>query len=135
MGRLAGARTKSAPQIKETFMKLILLAAVAAIASPAIAQQTPAGSTDATSTQTDTATAPASGASTSAPMTTGSGDPVGGYQPTAPAVSGGTPGASLPPTFQAAPSPDQAYPAPAPLAKYPVCKKGQYDKCIQRGGK
>ena len=35
--------------------------------------------------------------------------------------------------FVPAQTPDQAYPAPAPLAKYPVCKKGQYDKCIQRG--
>jgi hypothetical protein len=109
-------------------MKLILLAAVAAIATPAIAQQT---TTDTTTSQTTTDTTTAA----PAPVTTGSGDPVGGYQPSAPAVSGGTPGASVPPTFQPAPSPDQAYPAPAPLAKYPVCKKGQYDKCIQRGGK
>ena len=37
--------------------------------------------------------------------------------------------------FKAAPPPDVAYPAPPPLAHYPVCKKGQFDGCIQRGGK
>lgn len=25
--------------------------------------------------------------------------------------------------------------APAPLRRYPICKKGQYDKCMQRGGR
>jgi hypothetical protein len=29
----------------------------------------------------------------------------------------------------------QAYPAPAPLKRYPICRKGQYDKCMQRGGR
>jgi len=56
----------------------------------------------------------------------------GGYQPSQPmpmANAGGQP------VFTPGPSVDQAYPAPAPLASYPVCKKGQYDKCIQRGGK
>jgi hypothetical protein len=37
--------------------------------------------------------------------------------------------------FQPSASPAQAFPAPAPLESYPVCKKGQYDKCRQRGGK
>ena len=60
--------------------------------------------------------------------------PAGGYQPSQSALSGAAqPGVQ--PRFQAAQSPDQAYPAPQPLAKYPVCKKGQYDKCIQRGGR
>ena len=79
--------------------------------------------------------APMPQASTPAPMTTGSGSPAGGYAPTGSALSGGTPGSTLPPVFRPAQTPDQAYPAPAPLAKYPVCKKGQYDQCVQRGGK
>lgn len=140
-------------------MKFILLAAAAVIAMPAIAQTSGSmgtGSPTTTGAQsavpptqtTPDATTPAPAESTppapmqpdtttaTAPMpaqTTG-GDPVGGYQPAAPALSGPvTPGATV--VFQPAQSPDQAYPAPAPLAKYPVCKKGQYDKCIQRGGR
>lgn len=91
-------------------------------------------------TQTQPSTnAPDGAAPTAAPMGaapagTATGDPVGGYQPTAPAVSGAaTPGGPV--TFQAAAPPSQAYPAPAPLASYPICKKGQFDKCRQRGGK
>jgi len=58
----------------------------------------------------------------------------GGYQPSAPAMSGEmTPGATV--VFKQSASPDQAYPAPAALAKYPICKKGQYDKCMQPGGR
>lgn len=85
---------------------------------------------------TVTATPPADGAMTTQttpamPMTTG-GDPVGGYQPSGQALSAPlSPGQTA--TFQPAQSPDQAYPAPAPLASYPVCKAGQFDKCIQRG--
>lgn len=86
------------------------------------------------STTTSPAAPPAAPMSAPMPAQTTGGDPVGGYQPSAPALSGPvTPGATV--VFQAAQSPDQAYPAPAPLAKYPVCKKGQYDKCIQRGGR
>ena len=98
-------------------------------AAPAPMQQEP---TPAAPMQPD----PATTTTQTAPMpaqTTG-GDPVGGYQPAAPALSGPvTPGATV--VFTPAQSPDQAYPAPAPLAKYPVCKKGQFDKCIQRGGR
>jgi hypothetical protein len=32
-------------------------------------------------------------------------------------------------------TPTQAFPPPAPLANYPICKKGQYDQCRQRGGR
>lgn len=133
-------------------MKLILLAAAAVIATPTFAQQS--GSTGTSSPTTSgaqsavppTQTTPGSGGDMgapapapqssdqmqmpSAPTAATGGDPVGGYQPSAPAMSGPMqPGATV--TFQAAPSPDQAYPAPAPLAKYPVCKAGQFDKCIQ----
>ena len=70
----------------------------------------------------------------SMPADTTGATPMGGYQPTGPALSGtATPGVQ--PTFTAARSPSEAYPAPAPMAKYPICKKGQYDKCMQRGGR
>jgi hypothetical protein len=59
---------------------------------------------------------------------------MGGYQPAQPPMTG-TMSPGVTPTFQPAPSPSEAYPAPAPMAKYPICKKGQYDKCMQRGGK
>lgn len=141
-------------------MKLILLAATALIAAPVMAQTSGSTGTSSPTTsgaqgsattggmdQTTTGTTPtdtsmpAEGATdttmsqtgTAAPMSTGSGDPVGGYAPTGSAISGGTPGAA--PMFRQAQTPDQAYPAPAPMAKYPVCKKGQFDKYIQRGGK
>lgn len=143
-------------------MKFLLLAAAAFIAVPAIAQdQTmtppsdqPAAPADTTMSPPADPATPAPNADPSAPMTPpadapmaqsapmatpapageGAMDPAGGYQPTAPALQGTpAPGATI--RFQAAQSPDQAYPAPAPMAKYPVCKKGQYDNCMQRGGK
>lgn len=59
--------------------------------------------------------------------------PVGGLQPaTPPMASPPPPGAKI--IFQPAPPPNVAFPPPAPLAEYPLCKKGQYDKCRQRGG-
>jgi hypothetical protein len=96
--------------------------------TPNSAQSMPSQSmsTQSTADQSMSTTAPMP----AAPMS--GGDPVGGYQPATPAMSGGMqPGATV--TFQPAPSPDQAYPAPAPLARYPVCKPGQFDDCIQRG--
>ncbi|MEG8039505.1 hypothetical protein QP166_09175 [Sphingomonas sp. LR60] len=154
-------------------MKAILLAAAAVIAIPtmAVAQDTP----QTTTTAPDTGAAPATTADPSmpadpaaapqtdttmpapttqadpaapapeanAPMTPPAGDAMtpqsggaigtmsgGGYQPSQPAVSGTPqPGAIV--RYQAAPSPSQAYPAPAPKASYPICKKGQYDGCMQ----
>ncbi|WP_375392834.1 hypothetical protein [uncultured Sphingomonas sp.] len=127
-------------------MKLILLAA-AAFAMPAFAQTTgstpPAGG-DSMSAPGQTATPPATDQGTTSPSTAADpstqaqtttapapgGTPVGGYQPSAPPTSGPVqPGAQV--TYQQAPSPDQAYPAPAPLAHYPICKPGQYDGCMQ----
>lgn len=135
-------------------MKLILLAATAFIATPLLAQTTPAPTDPAMqttpadpaaqSTPVDPA-APADPAmqappapagdpamtTQQAPMpmqtpTTGGTQGPGGYQPsTAP-----TPGAFTPSVPVA-----QAFPAPAPKASYPVCKKGQFDGCTQRGGK
>ena len=91
--------------------------------------QTMSGGTMAPAQTTDT-----SGA---APMAAGDpnmADPAGGYQPSQPATSGTpAPGATV--RFQPAADPNTAYPPPAPLAKYPICKKGQYDNCMQRGGR
>ena len=94
-------------------MKIILLAALAA-ATPVMAQDMPAQTT---ATNTSTATAPT--------------DPVGGYQPSHPAIMGTLP-PGVKPVYVQAPSPDQAYPAPPPLAYYPICKPGQFDKCMER---
>ena len=100
-------------------MKSLLLIA-ALVAAPAFAQTTP---TDPSMQQ---------------PMPAPAGQPMGtmtpgGYQPAMPAMQGTmTPGVT--PTFQAAPTPAQAYPAPAALASYPPCKPGQFDQCMQVAG-
>ncbi|MGN6819348.1 MAG: hypothetical protein ACTHJR_11830 [Sphingomonas sp.] len=49
-----------------------------------------------------------------------------GYQP--------PPSPPAPPnaTYVQAPPPEVAFPPPAPLASYPFCKRGQFDKCMQR---
>lgn len=115
-------------------MKLILLAATAMFAAPVMAQTTPA---PAPADQTMTAPAPADAAPPPPPAqatmppaeTTGS--PAGGYAPTGPAITGGTPGSNLPPVFRPAPTPDQAFPPPPAQESYPICKKGQYDGCMQ----
>lgn len=87
-------------------MKPILALALAMVAVPAVAQQVPQ----------------------SMPATTASPapDPVGGYAP--PPSPPAPPGA----VFQPGPTPDQAFPHPPPLANYPFCKRGQFDKCRQR---
>ncbi|MDB5695476.1 MAG: hypothetical protein JWN21_1019 [Sphingomonas bacterium] len=116
-------------------MKFILLAATALLATPALAQTTtmPAPA-DATMPQTTTTPAPAADmpmAQTTTPMAAPADgtDPVGGYAPTGPAITGTvTPG--TPVVFRPAMTPDQAFPAPAPLASYPVCKKGEFDNCM-----
>ena len=88
-------------------MRAILAVALAAIAIPAVAQDVPQS-------------APATTAGPTAP------DPVGGYAP--PPAPPAPPGA----VFQPGPTPDQAFPPPPPLANYPFCKRGQFDKCKQR---
>jgi hypothetical protein len=92
-------------------MKLIVLAAAITLATPALAQET-----------SQTAPTPAPSADSAAP------DPPGGYAP--PPMPPPPPGATV--VFKQAPPPDVAFPPPAPLASYPVCKRGQFDKCIQR---
>lgn len=88
-------------------MRLILLAAIA-VTMPALGQETPAS----------TQPIPAQSA----------GDPPGGYAP--PPMPPPPPNATV--VFKPAPPPDVAFPPPAPLASYPPCKRGQFDKCIQR---
>lgn len=79
-----------------------------------------------------TGTPPSSTMPMNQPMTSSTGDPSGGYMPSQPALSGpATAGATV--RFQPSMSPDQAFPAPAPLAEYPVCKAGQTDGCRNRG--
>ena len=61
---------------------------------------------------------------------------LGGYAPAAPLFSTGTtppPGAQVVfvPSTQ---TPTEAFPPPAPRADYPICKRGQFDGCRQRGG-
>ena len=136
-------------------MKSIILAAAAVFAIPAMAQTS--GSTGTSSPTSNggqgTAVTPAPSDSTMSstpapstdnsmpegstmqtpmqqPMTTAGGDPVGGYQPSGSAMGGAMqPGARV--VYQQAQTPDQAYPAPAPMAHYPMCKKGQFDNCMQ----
>jgi hypothetical protein len=86
----------------------LMLFAVIAVATPALAQETPA-STEPISAQS-------------------AGDPPGGYAP--PPVPRPPPGATV--VFQPAPPPEVAFPPPAPLASYPPCRRGQFDKCAQR---
>lgn len=90
-------------------MKLIALAAALTLASPALAQ------------------------TTSATMTNVS--QPGGYAPATMWVNGAPqPGDKV--VFQPSTlTPSEAFPPPAPRAHYPVCKKGQTDECIQRGGR
>jgi hypothetical protein len=94
-------------------MRLVILAMALGVAGTATAQTPPA--TQDTGTQA-------------------AGDPRGGYQPTAPLFSV-PPQPGQPVVFVPNPlTPAQAYPAPPPLPHYPPCKRGQYDKCMQRGG-
>lgn len=109
-------------------MKLIALAAALAMGAPAIAQTTTGTADQTTTTTTDQTTT-----DTTTTATTTDQDPLGGYQPSAPPLSG-TPQPGQEVIFKPSPSPDVAFPPPAPLQEYPVCKKGQTDNCRQRGG-
>ena len=100
-------------------MRLIALVTALAFGGTAIAQDVPQSTTTTTSTTGEVQTVD---------------DPKGGYAPAAPLFSQTPPpGATIVfvPNTQ---TPTQAFPPPAPLAKYPLCKKGQFDNCRQRGG-
>ncbi|MFL9842436.1 hypothetical protein ABS767_15810 [Sphingomonas sp. ST-64] len=97
-------------------MKLIALAAALALSGGAALAQDATAPADPAASQTMTVE-----------------EPMGGYQPTTPAMSAQPqPGQQV--IFQASKSPTEAYPPPPPMAEYPICKKGQYDNCRQRGG-
>jgi len=128
-------------------MKLILMAAAialgggAAVAQDSPAQQAPAqnppaaqapAETPPPSQETPGANAAAEAPPPAAAPAAGSPDPAGGYQPTAPALNG-TPQPGQQVIVNPSPSPSTAFPPPAPLDHYPICKKGQYDDCRQRG--
>jgi len=127
-------------------MKLMIAMALATIALPAYAQD---------QTAPAPATPPAAGSTTNGiPNTTLSTSPTpsngpraqegnlpsnnaaaaagGGEQPATPPMS--APVAPGQPVVAApSPSPDTALPAPAPLDHYPICKRGQFDKCMEPG--
>ncbi|MBW4330355.1 hypothetical protein KY084_05645 [Stakelama sp. CBK3Z-3] len=97
-------------------MKLILMTAALAIGAPALAN---AQDMQGSNPQQD--------------ATMNNGDHRGGYQPDQPPMPvQPKPGQKV--IFKASPPVSQAYPAPAPKAEYPVCKRGQTDGCRQRGG-
>lgn len=138
-------------------MKLIAMTAALALAGAAYAQEMPQSTQpgtvqpDANTPPSDPNAPPATQAPTDMssptqadpamqqqpmqqPMaSTGGTESKGGYMPSTPPLSG-TPTAGATVRVQPSMSPAQAYPAPAPLAEYPICKKGQTDKCRQRGG-
>lgn len=135
-------------------MKLIVMAAVLAFGGGAALaqQQTPSGTADpnqgagppgqvapaeSTAPMAQTQAQPQTavgGPETDEATVTTTGDPVGGYQPAQPALSGPVePGARV--VIQPSRSPNEAFPPPAPMAKYPPCKRGQTDHCMQRGGR
>lgn len=93
-------------------MKLIALAAALAFSGTAIAQDAPL--------TTDTAA---------------QADKLGGYVPDKPLFSSG--GSTAPAGAQVVfvpntETPTEAFPPPKAWAKYPVCKKHQYNNCLQR---
>jgi len=100
-------------------MKLIVLAAALSFGGTAIAQDTQSTTTTTTTTTEGVQTVD---------------DPKGGYAPTTPLFNGTpTPGATVVfvPSTQ---TPTEAFPPPPPLPSYPICKRGQFDNCRQRGG-
>ena len=132
-------------------MKTIALTAAALLlSSTAFAQTTtdqpagvsppPAGGNMSEDTSTDSGMADSGMASptpssdmSAQPTGASTATPTGGYQPTTPPLSG-TPAAGQQVIFQPSPAPSVAFPPPAPMKEYPICKRGQTDDCMQRGG-
>ena len=108
-------------------MKLILIATALAV-SPAIALPALAQALD----QSTPSTGPAAREARQSRTNNAASQLGGGMQPSTPALEG-TPQPGVQPVFRQAPPPSEAFPPPAPLDSYPVCKRGQYDKCVQAG--
>jgi hypothetical protein len=127
-------RVEKLPQqiIQEIRMKSILLAAVAFLATPVIAQTTPPADPAAQTAPADPAAsaAPADQAAPADPAAATSGQtdpaaaPAAPMAPPAPAAAGGV-------VFG---QPSVTPPTPAP-ASYPVCSRTVKDGCRNRGGK
>lgn len=98
-------------------MTKLPLAFLLTIAAPVAAQQT----------------MPASSPASAAPATQiETVQTLGGFAPTGPALHGAIqPG--QPVIFEPSAAPSVAFPPPAPLASYPICKRGQFDNCRQAG--
>jgi hypothetical protein len=92
-------------------MKTLSLILALSLAAPAFAQTTPA---------------PTSAADA---RTAAQGD-LTGLQPSTPALQG-TPQPGSPIVFVPSKPPSEAFPPPAPLDHYPICKRGHYDKCME----
>lgn len=128
-------------------MKLMIAVALATFALPAYAQDqtTPPATPPATTTPSTTNGIPNTALSTSPTPSNGPRAQEGNLPSNnAAAAAGGGEQPANPPMSQPAmpgqpviaapsPSPDTALPAPAPLDHYPLCKKGQFDKCMEPG--
>ena len=128
-------------------MKLMIAVALATIALPVYAQDqttppappaapsAPATTNGIPNTPLSTAPVPSTGPRAqegNLPSNDAAAAAGGGEQPATPPMSEpAMPGQPV----VAAPSPpaDTALPAPAPLDHYPICKKGQFDKCMEPG--
>lgn len=121
---------------KEIIMHRILLAALA-LAAPAQSQMTPPGaeqsaketSTTAQSTESVPSTGPRARQAARSPRNNASIAANATIQ--APPLTPIPAGAII--EFRPAPSLSDAFPPPAALESYPVCKSNQYDKCVEPG--
>ena len=125
-------------------MKLMIAVALATFAFPAYAQDQstpppappPAATTNGIpNTTLSTSPTPSNGPRAqegNLPSNNAAAAAGGGQQPANPPMS--EPAAPGQPVIAApSPSPDTALPAPAPLDHYPICKRGQFDKCMEPG--
>jgi hypothetical protein len=124
-------------------MKIMFAVALATIALPVYAQDQaappaspPAATTNGIpNTTLSTSTTPSTGPRAqegNLPSNNAAAAAGGGQQPAEPPMST-PPAPGQPVVAMASPSPDTALPAPAPLAHYPICKRGQFDKCMEPG--
>jgi hypothetical protein len=98
-------------------MKLIALAAALAFGGTAIAQDVP-------QTSAQKAESP----------TNNEASKLGGYAPATPLFATTPPPGATVVFVPNTQTPTEAFPPPPPKAVYPICKRGQFDGCRQRGG-